>query len=382
MLETFVATLAMMSFIALIGPIARVLGLVPWQAGTAISVGGIAWVLFARVWGAGSDRHGRRRILLAGVGGFALFYAVLCAFVDVALALRPPAVLAFIGIVLLRGIAGAFYAAVPATTAALVADHVPPERRAGALATIGAASAIGMVVGPGMAGLLAAYGLGVPLYLTAALPVLSFAVLWWTLPRHVHRAPSEAAPLRIADRRLRRPLAVAFVAMFSVAIAQVTVGFFALDRLHLDATEAARAAGIALTSVGIALVLAQVLVRALHWPPARLIRIGGTVSALGFASVAFATTPPLLWIGYFVAAAGMGWVFPSVSALAANAVEAHEQGAAAGTVSAAHGLGMIAGPIAGTLVYAIDTAAPYVTIAAMLVIAALWPGRRGPSKAG
>ncbi len=373
MFETFSCTLAMMSFVALVGPIARVLGLAPWQAGLAVTVGGIAWVLFARRWGAASDRQGRRKIMLQGLGGFVLAYAALCAFVVAALH-HPPAVwLAFAGIVLLRGAAGAFYAAVPATTAALVADHVPPDRRTAAMAALGAASGIGMVAGPGVVGLLAVHSLELPLYLTVLLPLLALLVLWRWLPRTEHHAAPGNRPLRVGDRRLRRPLAVAFTAMFSVTVAQVTVGFFALDRLRLPATDAARAAGIALAVVGVALILAQLLVRRLAWPPQRLIRIGGTVSALGFASVMFASTQPALWAGYFVAAAGMGWVFPAVTALAANAVNANEQGATAGTVGAAHGLGMITGPLLGTLVYDLNPGAPYGLVAVLLLLAALWP---------
>ncbi|MCY1283823.1 multidrug resistance protein [compost metagenome] len=376
MFEAFVCTLAMMSFVALVGPIARELGLAPWQAGTAVTVGGIAWVLLARVWGVASDRHGRRRVLLGGLAGFVLAYAALCAFVVVALQVQPPVWLAFAGIVLLRGLSGGCYAAVPACSAALVADHVEPQRRAAAMAGLGAASAAGMVAGPGLAGLLAGHGLELPLYVTALLPLLALGVLWRWLPHGERHAPADARPLGLGDPRLRRPLAVAFVAMFSVTIAQVTVGFFALDRLQLDTAAAARAAGIALTVVGVALVLAQLAVRALAWPPARLIRIGGLVSAAGFAAAAFASSAPLLWAGYFVAAAGMGWVFPAVAALAANAVQAHEQGATAGSLGAAHGLGMIVGPLAGTLIYALDSGAPYLLIAALLAVAALWPARR------
>lgn len=375
MFETFVCTLAMMSFVALIGPISRVLGLTPWQAGLAVTVGGIAWVLFARRWGAASDRQGRRRVILQGLGGFALSYALMCAFIVAALRHPPPVWVAFAGVVLLRGIAGGFYAAVPATGAALVADHVPPAKRAGAMAGLGAASGIGMVAGPGVAGALAAHSLELPLFITAALPFIALAVLWRWLPRAEHHAVPDKTHLKISDARLRRPMAVAFAAMFSVTIAQVVVGFFALDRLHLDATAAARAAGIALTVVGVALILAQLLVRRLGWPPERLIRIGGVVSAFGFGSVMLATTQPALWAGYFVAAAGMGWVFPAVTALAANSVNANEQGATAGTVGAAHGLGMIAGPLAGTLVYDLNPGAPYALIAVLLVLVVLWPAR-------
>ncbi len=89
-----------------------------------MTVGGIAWMLAARPWGIASDRHGRRRILLGGLAGFALSYGSLCLFIVLALHWTLPTLLAFAGIVLLRGLAGGFYAAVPACTAALVADHV------------------------------------------------------------------------------------------------------------------------------------------------------------------------------------------------------------------------------------------------------------------
>ncbi|EQL40899.1 hypothetical protein M770_14125 [Pseudomonas aeruginosa VRFPA03] len=39
MFETFVCTLAVMSFVALVGPLARKLGLAPWQAGAAVTAG-------------------------------------------------------------------------------------------------------------------------------------------------------------------------------------------------------------------------------------------------------------------------------------------------------------------------------------------------------
>ena len=172
-------------------------------------------------------------------------------------------------------------------------------------------------------------------------------------------------------------MVIAFVAMFSVAVAQIAVGFYALDRLRLDPAGAANAAGMALAAVGVALVVAQVVLRQLKWEPERLIKFGGVIGAVGFASVIFATSAPALWACYALAAFGMGWVYPSVSALAANSVQAHEQGAAAGSVAAAQGLGVILGPIVGTFVYTIDNGAPFAVIGAMLLVAALWQRRAG-----
>ncbi|WP_259755331.1 MFS transporter [Pseudomonas sp. GCEP-101] len=372
MFETFVCTVAVMSFVALIGPVARTLGLAPWQAGMTVTVGGIAWMLMARVWGVASDRLGRRGVLLSGLAGFALTYALLCAFMALALNTSMSPWPAFVGMVALRGLAGGFYAAVPVCSAALVADHVAADRRASAMAGLGAASAMGMVIGPSVAGLLAMLGLALPLLLTCLLPLLALGVLWQWLPRYERLRERKGPALAISDARLRRSLTLGFIAMVCVTVAQMTVGFFALDRLQLPPTEAARVAGIALTSVGAALIGAQMLVRRLNWAPLRLIGVGGCVSALGFASVCFAVAPWMLYVCCFVAAAGMGWVFPAVSALNANAVEADEQGAAAGSLVAVHGLGMISGPLLGTLLHQVDSRAPYVLVAALLLLGVAW----------
>lgn len=372
-------TMAMMAFIALVGPIARVLRLPPWQAGVAVTVGGVLWMLLSRPWGMASDRRGRRTVLLAGVGGVALSYGAMCAVLLVSLDTRPAVALVFAGLLLTRGAVGAFYAAIPSTSQALIADRVPPEHRTGTMASLGAANAVGMVLGPALAALLSQDSLSLPLYATAVLPLIAFAVLWRALPRQERRAPGMSMAPSLADPRLRRPMAVAFVAMFCVAIGQITVGFFAIDQLGLAPEPAARAAGAALTLVGVGLIVSQMAVRKLgSSSPLRLIRWGAGVAAAGFGATALVGTAPLLAVCYFVAAAGMGWVFPAFASLAANAVDAHEQGAAAGSVGAAQGLGIVLGPLAGTLLYGVAPGMPYLLVALLLAGVALWPA--GPAR--
>lgn len=376
LIANMACTMAMMAFVSLIGPIARVLGLATWQAGAAVTVSGVIWMLLARPWGQASDRLGRRRVLLLGTGGFTLAYWALCVFIDASLQLLPAATLAFIGLVLGRGLIGVFYAAIPAAGYALIADNIEPAHRAKAMASLGAANACGLVLGPAIAALLARYSLSLPFYAMALLPMLGFVVLLTKLPRQELHLKQPPKAVNLSDPRLRRPLVVAFAAMLCVSIAQITVGFFALDRLKMNPADAAQTAGIALTMVGLALICSQLLVRKLEWPPLRMIRVGALVSALGFAGSMFADTAWILWLGFFVSAAGMGWIFPSFAALAANAVEASEQGATAGSVGAAQGLGVVVGPLAGTLIYAVEPRLPYLVAAALLLLIALWPAPR------
>ncbi|WP_202618338.1 hypothetical protein, partial [Escherichia coli] len=95
---------------------------------------------------------------------------------------------------------------------------------------------------------LAYTNLSLALYVAALLPLLALALLAWRLPATSPVAGASAqrrAPMSRLDARLRLPQLAAFIAMVSVTIAQVTVGFFAIDRLGLDAAAGARMAGIA-----------------------------------------------------------------------------------------------------------------------------------------
>lgn len=368
-------TMAMMAFVAVVGPVVRLLGLEEWHAGLSVTAAGVLWMLAARRWGALSDRIGRRRVLLIALAAYAVVYVAMALFVDLALR-HPPAVLVSVAaLVATRALIGLFYAAVPPTAAALVADGAPPGHRAGIMARLGAANAVGMVIGPAVAGWVAFHDLALALYLAAALPLLSLLVVWWRLPASApahagRRGPGPA--MAWLDRRLRLPVCAVFAAMVSVTVAQVVVGFFAIDRLQLSPADGARAAGLSLTAVGVGLMASQVLVMRLKAvPPARWIAIGAAIAAFGFGSSALIDARWQLLAAYGVAAFGMGFVFPSFQALAADSVEAHEQGAAQGTVASVQGLGMVVGPMLGTVLYRWSAAAPYALVAAVLAVLAV-----------
>lgn len=364
-------TMAMMSFVAVIGPVVRLLGLSEWHAGLSVTAAGVLWMLSARGWGGLSDRIGRKRVLLITLLAYALIYIVMAVFVDAALRSPPAVWLSVTALVGTRALVGLFYAAVPPTAAALVADAAPPGERAGVMAKLGSANALGMVVGPAAAGWVAYQNLSLTLYLAALLPVLALAGVAWGLPSAAPPAAPANRPrgtLAWHDARLRLPVLAVFLAMISVTLAQVTVGFFAIDRLRLSPADGARMAGLALTAVGVGLILAQVGVMKLKGvPPRRWIAVGALISGIGFASVALVQAPWQLLATYAVAAFGMGLVFPSFQALAADSVQAHEQGAAAGAVASVQGLGMVIGPMVGALSYRVAPPLPYLLVGVLLL---------------
>jgi MFS transporter, DHA1 family, tetracycline resistance protein len=369
MLENFFSTVALMSFIALAAPVARLLSLSTWQVGSAVTAAALAWIIMARIWGNLSDRLGRRRIVLIGIVGFAVSNLLLVAFVDVALRFSLTPVGTSIGLAAIRTLMGTFYAAVPTTIVALIADLSADGGRTKALASINAAGSVGMVIGPALAGALGAVSVTTALFATAILPLVVFPVLWRTLPRDDTRVRhSSSVAIAFSDRRLRAPVAMILVASFAVGIAELLIGFLALDRLHLDAAGAAHVSGLTLTVVGVTLVLSQLAMRHLPWPPALLLRAGGMIASLGFAAVMFGHSVVLYCLAYAVAAVGLGWVYPASSALCADSVGSQEQGSAAGVISSAGGVGTLLGPIIGSYLYGIDPGWPFGLSTVLLVI--------------
>lgn len=374
----FAGTMSMMSFTALIGPIARILGMAEWHVGLALTASGVLWMLAARSWGRCSDRVGRKPVLLMALGGYAVVFLAMTVFIDLALAAPPLVLVSVLVLVATRAVEGLFYAAVPSTAAAVIADEAPSSQRAGLMARLGSANALGLIIGPAIAGWIAFHDMAIALYAAVLLPLLSLLAVWWRLPNAPapgNRSSGHPTPAWL-DPRLRLPLFTVFAAMLTITVSQVAVGFFAIDRLHLPPAAGAKVAGLSLAAVGVGLMAAQALVmRYKSVAPARWIALGSVIAAIGFGAMVLVAVQWQLLLAYVVGAFGMGFIMPAFPALAANAVAAHEQGVAQGTVASVQGLGMVVGPLLGTLLYQWSPNAPYLLLALLLLTLAVAAAR-------
>jgi MFS family permease len=119
-------------------------GMVGVIVGLLMSSFSLMQFIFAPIWGRVSDRIGRRPILLVGLAGSVVFYALF------GYACSLPGSMALVALILFfvsrigAGIAGATIS----TAQAVIADSTPPERRKHGMALIGAAFGIGFTFGP------------------------------------------------------------------------------------------------------------------------------------------------------------------------------------------------------------------------------------------
>ena len=351
---------AMMAFLSVVGPITRELNLQEWHAGVTVAIAGVLWVFFSRYWGKKSDKTGRKPILFLGVLGVAIGYFALAVFVDYALISPPVIFISLAVLVITRGIIGVFYAAITPVSNALIADEIDEKHRTPYIAKLGASNGMGMVLGPALGGMLAIYGLAVPLYAFALLPLIAALLIFFFIPTvKIHKTKEPPSP-KILDPRLRVPMLAAFLTMYAVVTSQVCLGFFVIDILKFDMTKSAQVTGYILSSVGVMFIIAQILVsRFKNVTPVHWLQYGALIAMFGFVFVTLSTTQLFLTIGFCISTFGMGFIFPAFQTLAVNLVDKEERGAASGTVSAAQGLGMIVGPLASTFLYEISPITPF-----------------------
>ena len=125
--------------------------------------------VFSPVQGTLSDRFGRRTVILISSFGLGVDFIVM--------ALTPTLWLLFVG----RAISGICSASF-STANAYIADIVPKEKRAAAFGMMGAAFAIGFIVGPALGGFLGHFSIRLPFWVAAALSLVNFCYGFFVLP--------------------------------------------------------------------------------------------------------------------------------------------------------------------------------------------------------
>ena len=385
--------------------------------------------LFLPIWGRLSDRFGRRPIVILGLAGSTLFYAMF----GLATMWRSLA-----GLFITRigaGIAGATIS----TAQAYIADCTGKHERAKGMALIGAAFALGFTVGPvlGGAALLAGGEAATspwPGFLAAALSGAALVLAIFRLPESLSR-DSESAARSLFDRRglraaLARPsigllLLASFVAVFSFANFESTLSLqikqmVGSDRDHdfaerledsLDPAPAAaenrpaeairpiHSAPLArlismgkslgyreadkltlfvvlatFAYLGIILTLAQgFLVRRLSGRMSEgAMATGGAVTAiLGFVLLAVAAQRndfTLLLEAMALEVVGFAFVNPSLQSLLSRRSDPREQGSILGLGQSMTSLARIMGPVFGVSLFARRQDFPYWSATALMVL--------------
>ncbi|HWM36904.1 MAG TPA: MFS transporter [Streptomyces sp.] len=352
-------------------PLARELSLSEFQFGVVMSASAAVVALVSPWWGRRSDTHGRKPLLVVSLFGAAAGLLAFAVSAHAGLRGLTGVTLTLVLLLLTRGVLfGGALAALPVAAQSYVADVTPDEQqRVTGMARVGAAIGLALVLGPGLGGLLAEFGLIAALYLAPVLVVLPAFAVWGGLPDDAPAGGVKATAPRLSprDERVWPFLLAGFGIYLSVSMLQMSVGFLLQDRLGLTTRETAELSGYVLLAGGLPMLLVQGLaIPYLKWRPLRLLRVGVPLTAAAFVVMVFADGLPLFFGATVLSGLGHSLAIPGYNSVLSLRVDADEQGGVAGLIASTNGFTLVLGPLAATALYQTGVALPFACGATVL----------------
>ena len=343
--------------------------------GFLIACFALAQFLLSPVAGDLSDRHGRKRFIVAGLVVYGISQLLFGFASEVWL------------LFLARFLSGAGAAFIMPPIMAFVADITTYEERGKGMGMIGAAMSLGFMIGPGIGGFLSKVDLTFPFYLAGSIALLAALLSAIYLPNVQNTNVVTTKRENLAKQLLRSFktsyfvfLIVVFTFSFGIANFQSTLALYLDFKFNYSPTDIA----IIVTIGGFAGVILQMFV------VNKLFKRFGEMKVILVNLIAAAITMLLvIYIsGFFIIlivatlfSIATTFIRPAVNTLISK-LAGEEQGFAAGMNNAYMSLGNMFGPALAGILFEWNTNSPYilgtVVLASCFILAITWTRKKAP----
>ena len=368
MWTVFVDMIGFLIVLPLLPFYAERLGGTPFMVGALVSTFALAQLASAPLWGRLSDRYGRRPMILAGLLISAVSYVLFESASTV--------LLLFISR-FVQGAAGGTVGVVQA----YVSDSVPSEDRAKALGWLTAATSAGVMLGPAIGSLAAAYGFIGPGYLAALLCVLNFLFGWWWLPESDRGKEDRQRDVRPKGATREAMLDVLLHPRGSVGS---VVWIYALGMMAFMAMNGVlalfleRRFGITEETIGWFFVYvgaASLVMRTLVLGPAvrrfgeiQVLRAGSLFMAISLATVPLARNVWEFSLAVLFMPVGTALLFPATTSQTSKRADPRQTGLILGVQQSFGGIARMVGPLwAGALFQSLGISSPFWVASGLMI---------------
>lgn len=362
MLNMFIAVAGFGIIIPIIPDYLKMIGEGGTAAGLMISVFAGAQLLMSPIAGKWADVYGRRLMIILGLIGFTVSMGVFYLSDNLTVLL------------ISRAIGGVGAALLIPAIFAYVADITTLKQRAKGNSYISAAMSLGIVIGPGIGGFFAEFGLKAPLLLSAIVSfvaVISSIILLKEPDRepYVQTSESESLPRQLVSST-RKPyffvLVINLVMAFGLMAYESVLGLFVSETFSATPQQIA----VMITGTGIVSVIVQL------FAVDRLVSLLGEIkvvlifimlAALGFLFSLFAGSYAIFFAVTLIIFLSTSILRPVLNTLVSKMAD-KEQGFAMGMNNAYMSIGNIVGPTLAGIAFDIDMRYPFVMGLVLLLV--------------
>ncbi|AOK91529.1 MFS transporter [Paenibacillus sp. S33] len=368
MLNLFIALLGQGMVIPILPEYLKQFNAAGAAAGYLIAAFGAAQFIFSPLGGQLSDRWGRKSMIITG-----LFLTVIS---DLMFAVSTTLPLLYIA----RFIGGIGIGLMVPSNMAYVADITTSETRAKGMGYLGASMNLGMVLGPGLGGMIAEFGIRVPYFFAGGLGLVATLLslcMPETLPKEKRkpasqwgrREPIRSQILNSFRTSYFRYLLLILVMTLGLMNYETVYALFVERKYGFDATKISMIITVgAIIGIVVQIWLLDYLIKRLG--EMRLIRLSLIMTAIALLLMLLKIN-----LGYLLAVSALFFAFnaflrPTVSTMIANSA-GDRQGYAAGLNTTYTSLGNILGPILAGLLFDKHIHIPYI-FGALILASALF----------
>ncbi|WP_379139611.1 MFS transporter [Paenibacillus sp. sgz500992] len=343
-------------------------------AGYLIAAFGAAQFIFSPIGGQLSDRWGRKSMIISG-----LFLTVIA---DLLFAVSATLPLLYIA----RFIGGIGIGLMVPSNMAYVADITTQETRAKGMGLLGASMNLGMVLGPGLGGIIAEFGIRVPYFFAGGLG-LAATLLSIFMPETLPKERRKSVSKRVRREPLRnlilnsfrtsyfRYLLLILIMTFGLMNYETVYALFVEQKYGFDAAKISIIITVgAVIGIIVQIWLLDYLIKRLG--EMKLIRLSLVITAISLLLMIIKFN-----LGYLIVVSALFFAFnaflrPTVSTLIANSA-GDRQGYAAGLNTTYTSIGNILGPILAGQLFDKHMNIPYI-FGALILTSALFLTLRKP----
>ncbi|WP_268624833.1 MFS transporter [Paenibacillus alvei] len=358
MVNMFIAMVGMGLIIPIMPKYVTAFGATGQAMGYLVAAFGLTQFLFSPIAGELSDKYGRKLLIVTGIGLFTVS--------QVLFGMAEHMWMLYVS----RLLGGMSAALMTPPMMAYVADITTEEKRGKGLGMLMASMTLGVVIGPGIGGMLAEYGIRVPFYAAAALAGLSTVVSLLFLPESlsVEERMASRSNTKKKENLLRQMAASAKAPYFMllVLVFALTFGlqnFEAIFGLYVDVKYGFTPKDISLmitlgAIIGVICqaILIERLLRTFGEKKILLTMFG--LSAISMILLLFVSNYFLIFFVTMLFFVATSIVRPAINTLLSK-MAGNEQGFVAGMNNAYMSLGNIIGPAVAGILFDIHVQIPY-----------------------
>ena len=367
MLNMFIAVGSFGIIIPIIPAYLKEIGQGGTAAGLIIAIFAFAQFLFSPIGGKWADKYGRRPLINIGLVTLAISMFIFYFANSIWLLYFSRAV---------GGIGCAFL--VPAIYA-YVADITTIDQRAKGNSFISAAMSLGIVIGPGIGGFLADYGLKMPLLVSAIVGVLAFVVSYFTLKEsqlekpEVIEGPNQSMVKDIilsVNKPFFIPLVITLIMSLGLMAYETVLGLYVDDKFGATPQQIA----FMVTATGLVGVIMQLFV--VDWivktiGELNVLKLFLIVTAVGFLLSIIAGSYGMFFAISLLIFLATSILRPVLTTLISK-LAGKEQGFAMGMNNAYMSIGNILGPLLAGALYDIRILYPFIAGLIILVLTTIF----------